>query len=468
MNLNLSLKLIFCAILFFTPPFFVQGDSYDFYVDKNYDGEERDGSDKKPFKTIEKALEKASENKRDARKIYVKNGEYKESLVLEEGVKIYGQNKNKTIIKPSLQLQLNGNNFLKNLTVSGGTYGIMIVKGDAEIENCIVKNASDAGIKTGENLSFLEVKNSIILKNRKGFYVQKNSRIELSGNQVFDNLEEGIDIRERVIGSIKNNKIHGNGEGGIEVVVGSADILISRNEIRKNSASGVSIQFYNEANKIGKIKLSGNTVSHNGAYGIRCSTPSGGDPSSSYWRDSLDLIVNKIENNKGKAISGSCRIIQAVTNDEEKTNIVQESKNSAIESREEEERLLKEIEERRIIEEKEKELKEKITVFQKNINETNLFIVDRQQQISDSGKFKIFLVGYDTQKIREINLETEKNRQQLIQIKESVSLLTDYEEKLSFEEYVKNQEENIGKINLWVGEKERKFSLFGWLAKIFN
>ena len=62
-------KIIFLGLvlfIYFWIAFSATAASYDLYVDKSYDGEE-EGTPEKPFKTIGKALENASENE----KIYI-------------------------------------------------------------------------------------------------------------------------------------------------------------------------------------------------------------------------------------------------------------------------------------------------------------------------------------------------------------------------------------------------------------
>ena len=78
----------------------------------------------------------------------------------------------------------------------------------------------------------------------KGVYVQKGNRIKLIGNEIYENDEEGLDLRAEISGIISGNYIHNNREGGIEVIVGDADLEISNNTIKGNKASAIAAQFY--------------------------------------------------------------------------------------------------------------------------------------------------------------------------------------------------------------------------------
>ncbi|HCP08450.1 MAG TPA: hypothetical protein DIT25_01475 [Candidatus Moranbacteria bacterium] len=456
----------FLALCVFLPAS-VEAAEYDFYVDKSYSGEESDGSKEMPFKTIAKAIEQALKNDKSGRKIYVKNGEYPESPVLGENVKLIGQNREKTVIKVSSQLQLDGNNLLKSLTVSGGSPGVMVY-GKAEIDNCTIKNAGKVGIKTAEKTPKLTVRNSEISKNGKGFYIQKGSEIELINNKVFNNLEEGIDIRENISGIIKGNEIFSNGEPGIEIIVGSADILISGNDIRKNKASGIATQFYTQASKKGNIKLLRNTIVSNGGYGIRCSAPSGGSPSSeTYWNDSLDLVDNKIENNKNSAINRACKLIRAVTDEEVKKNQIIESENSKADDEEEERKFLLELEEKRIAEEKENELRAKIKESQDNIEEFRVSILVSRGMIQNLNRTRVFLLGSDS-KIRGMEKEAANIRGMIESAGQYAAELKDEEERNPIETYLNEQKSELEALDTWMAAEKNKFSLFGWLFRIFQ
>lgn len=313
--------------------------SYDLYVDESYKEDDADGSSAKPYKTLEKAVEEADSGD----KIYIKNGTYTGDVILEKGLELYGQDKNKTIITGELSssstIIAKGNNVIENITVSGGSSAVTF-QGEGKLNKCIVKNARNKGIDLTQVNSKVIITNSKITENKgKGIYVQKDRLIEITNNEFSNNVGEGIDIREKVKGTISGNKISNNTEGGIEIVVGSSEIKILNNNISKNKASGIAAQFYSQAKKTGEVNIQGNSIIQNGKFGLACMTPSGGNTPKGYWNKSLELVNNKIEGNKKKSISKTCKIIDAITEEEEKKNQTLESEEAKNNPEEENEEL---------------------------------------------------------------------------------------------------------------------------------
>ncbi len=452
------------------------GASYDFYVDESYAEDDADGSEDKPYETLEKALAETSPGD----KIYLKNGTYIGNVVLEKDVELYGQDKNKTIIEGSgihSVITAKENNLLKNLTIQGGSTGIT-AEGEIKITDCKIQSASKKGIDLLEGSATLTLENSKITKNGKGLYIQKGRDVFLSGNEITNNKEEGIDFREKVSGTVDNNYIAGNGEGGIEIVVGSSNVLIKNNQIKKNKASGIAAQFYSQAKKTGEITIKKNTISLNGAYGLTCKAPSGDDYSKSYWNKSLEISENKIENNKGKAIAGSCKIIEAVTKEEEEENTKIESATSWQEPSETE--LEAEIKLQQQEEEKLRQIQreEKEQKLNKLVEENSFNFIDTRdktnpllQEIQKNHKIKYFLYGTDFPEVRtakeflaKITAEKNSLEQSLLESEEIKNSLA-WEKTLNLK---KEMETFTAAGEAAIAEQENKFSLFGWLIKILN
>jgi parallel beta-helix repeat protein len=395
-------------------------------------------------------------------------------LVLSKGIELYGESKEKTIIKgkgsfPTVKMK--NDNLLKNLTVQEGSAAIEI-EGRADISNCIIKNSSGNGINMLANSGELKIKNSKITGNRKGFYIQKGSKASISENEVSGNKEEGIDIREKTSGSIIGNYIGGNGEGGIEVVIGSSNFFIKNNQIKKNKASGIASQFYSQAEKTGKIEIKSNTISGNGAYGLVCKAPSGGDIPRGYYNESLKLNENKIENNKKKSISGSCKIIEAVSDEEEKTNQTVESAAAQAEpevQKTEEEKM--EDESAAILLEKERHLdnlKEALSFEHNNI-------VSKFNQASSSlekrSKIKIFFFGNNLEEIKKARMSIQEMKEEKASLEGAIRQLGDEEISNSKNEalsLISKIDDEISAAEKYILEQEKKFSLFGWVFKIFQ
>ncbi|EKE11926.1 MAG: hypothetical protein ACD_14C00070G0002 [uncultured bacterium] len=319
-------KIFSLAFLLVASPLFAQAEGYDFYVNKNYSGEEI-GSQEKPFRTIKDAVSKAEQSRKGLRRIFISNGEYVEDAVISDSVKLFGESKEETVLQvPSLStIRLAGDNRLKDLTIAGGAIALTI-NGNAIVENCIIKDAKKKGIEIIEGKSLVAIKNSLITNNGgKGVYIQKGNSILLTNNTVAYNRGEGFDIRQNISGVIAENEISNNTESGIEVLTGASDLLIKKNTVRNNLANGIANQSYPEIPETGKIKLFENILTQNGKYGIYCGAPSGGDHANTYFSESIVLDSNINNNNKGKPVSGSCHFgrqtndyIQNIASDVEK------------------------------------------------------------------------------------------------------------------------------------------------------
>jgi len=472
---NLGRKIFFCLMLvFFSFPFFVRAESYDIYVDKNYDGDE-EGSSDKPFSSIDEALEKVSSL---GKKIYVKNGTYEERITLSKGVELFGESKKQTIISGGTSgdtLTLNDDNSLKNLTIQGGNKAVYIL-GKAKISDCIIRDAKSIGINIFEKGGLVEISDSEIIKNGKGIYAQRGSYFKITNSQIENNNEEGIDIRDRTSGVISSNEISGNGEGGIELIVGGSEFLIKNNSIKKNKASGIALQFYSMAEKKGKIEIKNNVIASNGNNGVVCKAPSGGDYGKSYWDESIDLLENRIERNRLEGINSICRLTQAISEEEEKKN--ENIENQQISENNSEAEKLQEKTTEQIAEEeamaqrleKEKNMENvanEITVQKNQVAEE---IGKKIEEIRNINKIKVFFIGPDYRKIQKVKDLLEKLRMEesrLVQVITEVGSLVN-EEKKSFA--VKTQEELknfIESNSKTINEIEKKFSLFGWVRKLF-
>lgn len=483
--MNFEVKNIFFSIIFFlvifSPSRFLRAESYDIYVNKSYSEDDSDGSSEKPYKTIEKALEHTDGG---SKKIYVRNGEYSGNLVIPEKVSLFGQDKNKTIIKAEglgtdSTTRAKGDNMFKNLSFSHGLVALTI-EGKATVESCVIKNAAKKGINLSEDGASVTIKKSKITENGKGIYVQKGRNIDIYDNEISKNDEEGIDIREKVSGSVDGNSIFSNGEGGIELIVGNSNLKITGNSIRKNKASGIANQFYSQASKTGKIIISKNTISRNKNYGILCNAPGGsnGLSAESYWNDSLDLRDNNISSNGKKEISDSCELIEAISEEEKKTNTVLEgssssedetsSGKSSLEDENQEKNSQGMDENFQNYEYKADELRKDLLKNKKEEIDNLISSVSQKKESLNENWLKIVFKGYDIQAILSAREENKK-------IKEQVSFLEEIKNQTESEEIKSSAEALIGEVNniyseneIFINKKENSFSFFGWLFRLFN
>lgn len=471
--------LLIASIIILIAPLTVKASSYDIYVDESYSEDDSDGSSDKPYKEIEDAIKDA----KSGNTIYVKNGTYEERFILTSGISIIGQDKNKVIIKGSAgqpAITAESNNTLKNITVTGGHTGILF-KGKGSIENCIIKGVSGDAINLAEGSGTVTIKNSNINNNTKGLYAQNGSSFNISNSNFENNSGEGIDIRENTSGSISGNYIANNKESGIEIVVGSSEVSIKNNTIKKNRASGIAAQFYSQNKKIGEILISKNNISYNSNFGIDCKAPSGGNTPKGYYNKSLELKDNKIERNKRKSISRSCKIIEAVTEEEEKSNqaIESETANSIpedeaiVEGEETEleaEEIRKKEEEARILSEKKITIENTFAQINSDCQELVNDLNQTASEIRNRNKTNSFLFGPDYRKINEAKreiAEIEQIKNYLSETAVKFENIGDTEKAIQTANLLTNLEDQATTQNSLIAEEENKFSLFGWAFKIF-
>lgn len=446
-------KIYFLAIiatLFFFPHINSSAKSYDAYVDKGYDKDDADGSSDKPYKTIEKAIEKLGSK---GGSIYVENGTYTETLSLKKDMDLFGQSKNKTIIQGTITTE--GNNKIEDLTISGGSYGISAL-GKIEVSNCKIRNSSKIGIDLLGGDKEASISNSTISGNGKGIYVQRKRSISISGNSVYGNKEEGIDLREKINGTITKNEIFENGEGGIEVILGGSTVKISNNSIKKNKASGIASQFYSFIEKTGSINITNNNLSNNGHFGLTCGIPSGGKPSAEYWKESIELRENTIENNKKGAVNEICNMMQVVDEEEEKENIIKD-----------------EVSESEVEEEKEnEETKEQIIREQldEQIKAGDLLISSSSQNLetlSNRNFLSVFFFGIKTADLDSIKNNVKEIESQIFNAKNIIQETKNTENLDLANATISKLESELEKNNQFLEKREGRFSLLGWLINLF-
>jgi hypothetical protein len=335
----LSLLVISISVFFVFKTYQAYQNMPEIYVDGNYKKKFQWGSKKHPYNDIHKAFE-AALKKTNLPNVYLKNGEYLGNIEIPENMKVYGESREKVIFKnydSSSKILMRNNSSLFNLTVNGETTGIL-AEGKAEIENCSVtgkitgilakkqitiKNCSIIGgitgilaeekaeiencsvkefIKIGINASSNEfeiiIKNSEISNgNGKGVYVQRGRKMLISDNIVYNNKEEGLDLRQVVSGEITGNKIYNNEESGIESVVSGSYLKIYKNEIWGNKSNGITFQYYEDEKKEAEIIIEENKISAADPehYAISVANPSGEkNKPENFWRKSIKIYNNNI------------------------------------------------------------------------------------------------------------------------------------------------------------------------------
>jgi parallel beta-helix repeat protein len=274
---NKIIKIILVSALMFVANQ-SKAAGYHYYVDAKSTETQEDGSSQYPFKTINGVLNFINDHDLKSKKIYIRNGEYKESFELTRKTKLYGESKGDVII--NADGNQNAVNFvstsssLKDMTIKNAEATNIIIdkRSKATITNCKIEKAGKYGIDVKKSSATdkykFTLKNSEVSDSAsQGLYIEKR-KISIGDNEIFDNDEEGIDLHNSVKGTISGNNIHGNSESGIEAMLAGVSLNIKNNRIANNKTHGVTIQVYSTAKK-GKVKLKNNTIKDNSKYGIR-------------------------------------------------------------------------------------------------------------------------------------------------------------------------------------------------------
>ena len=256
-----------------------------------------------PVKDLEMAI-------KSGKKQILFAGKENEDLTIKAGVSVMGTSPDKALIYGDIKME-NGSS-LSNVTVAGKRTVITIAKGaSVTLSNVTVRGGADVGIFAPEGGGSLTVKNSRILKNRKGFYILPGKNLNIIGNVVSSNDEEGLDVRAGTSGTVSGNQFVDNGEGGAEIIVGSARLTITRNTFARNKSSGLALQAYSGAGKApGNVQVSNNTFSGNKNFGLTCGSPSKGGAGGVFFRQ----VVRLIDNTFGANGSGNIDPVCAVAN----------------------------------------------------------------------------------------------------------------------------------------------------------
>ncbi len=260
----------------------------------------------KPVTNLEKAI-------KSGKKDILFAGKENDDITIKKGVSVTGTSPDKALIYGDIELE-NGST-LANVTVVGKRTAITIAKGaSATLVNVTVRGGAAVGIYAPEGGGTLTVRNSRIIKNQKGFYILPGKNLNISGNLVSENKEEGMDVRAGTTGAIRGNRFVSNGEGGAEIIAGSARLDISGNTFAGNKSSGLAIQSYAGSGKApGSVQLAKNTFSQNGDFGLTCISPSKGGAGTAFYRATVKATDNTFTGNKKGMIDPECGVTNRVS-----------------------------------------------------------------------------------------------------------------------------------------------------------
>jgi hypothetical protein len=168
--------------------------------------------------TIQAAIDKSE----DGDTVFVKNGTYKETISLSDGIVLIGQSTDKTVLSGDRKnpvITVARNAVIMNFTIENGTTGILCENASALIERNFIRGNIRTGIQCIINLP--SIRNNIIAGNQwSGIFCELISRAgnaAIENNIVADNGYCGIMLSNRSVVLVQNNIIYRNREFGIFV-----------------------------------------------------------------------------------------------------------------------------------------------------------------------------------------------------------------------------------------------------------
>lgn len=442
--------LIFLGLsggLFFSAP--LQAFAKTVYIQEDGD-DSNDGSSDHPFETLEKAAEEVNEG--DADEVRIGKGSFEGNVIFDAGVSIEGAGKGSTTITGALTFKKKTD--LRKVSIRAKTHNAVTLgkNADAHIEDVDIRDYIGVGIWMTAGSATLTLEDSRLgASGGKGIYAEAGSKLNMNGNTIINNKQEGIDIRQNTRGSIKNNTIENNSESGIELILGSSDFIISGNSIKKNGASGIAFQFYELNKKSGAITVTGNTISNNHKYGIDCKKPQGGNAAAGYWADSITLDSNTFSGNKGE-ISTACKLLEAKTEEEEKALEEQIAEEEKVEEQKEETKTESTEEQKIAAETVQAEMI--VEEIKKVINDEEYWAL--QAQINQRKPYDIFLYGWQSDALRQLKEKVTTDEQELLQRKGEVAALEAYASRVDLQEQVAGQERRLSEYQTFLEARENK------------
>ncbi len=272
-NKKLGLAVFcFLALVVMTLPLLVSSSrKSDLYVNAKA-GDNRDGSASHPYKSINEAIDHAKN--KDKVEIHVAKGEYKENITLRNGIKLFGEDKEKTIIKAKKEkyetVSMKNNSTIDGFTIKNGKKGIWVEKdAEASIINCIVKdNGTGIAIEGGNTKKSNQVsisKTKIKDNNWSGIYGAGARRISITESEISGNKKDGIDLARGTSAWMEANSIRNNGGSGMKLVLDQSNIWTKKNDIRENSREGIEVSSFGTD---GRIDIAKTKIVKNGLFGI--------------------------------------------------------------------------------------------------------------------------------------------------------------------------------------------------------
>ncbi len=274
-QVNKGLKIgifAFFALAIITLPMFVSSSRKShLYVDHKA-GDNRDGSTSHPYKSISEAIDHAKN--KDNIEIHVAKGEYKENITLRNGIKLFGEDREKTIIKAKKEkyetVSMKNDSTIDGFTIKNGKSGIWVERdAEASIVDCIIKdNDNGIAIEGGDTKKSNQVsisKSKIKDNDRSGIYGAGARRISITESEISGNKKDGIDLARETSAWLEGNSIRNNRGSGMKLVLDQSNIWTRKNDIRENGREGIEVASFGTE---GRIDIAKTKIVKNGLFGI--------------------------------------------------------------------------------------------------------------------------------------------------------------------------------------------------------
>lgn len=111
---------------------------------------------------------------------------------------------------------------------------------------------------------------------------------------------------------------------------------------------------------------------------------------------------------------------------------------------------------------------EQVRVIAQQQNDSKTRVSEKLNAVGGRSKIKTFLIGSDYKNLGALRSEMVKTRNRVDQLKGLVDKTTIEEDKTILQNQITALEQEQTKINDFITQNENKFSLFGWVAKLFN
>jgi parallel beta-helix repeat protein len=214
------------------------------------------------FDTINEALKHAS----DGDEIIVRAGVYREQVVINKSLKLFGEGFEKTVIETDALMD-----------------AVLIIANNVSVQGFTIRNCGGTAYSSGirlVNASDCKIENNLVEGKFIGIRLENGSCGNIIRNNILKGNQYGIFLMRRSSGNIIfNNSILANGWNGIELAWYSNNNVFEANTIANNGGYGVEIPIYSPSYD--------NIFFHNNFLSNSLSNPPGGHVSdlhnNSWW-----------------------------------------------------------------------------------------------------------------------------------------------------------------------------------------